>query len=154
MTPELPGRLRPARAEDVSDLLRLWGLLFDDDVSGAPWADHAAGWFAQSVNDGASARLPVIEVGDELVATAVGSLELGVPNPFCPRGRTVRLANVITLPTHRRRGFGTTVTLDVVQWARSISADRVDLSATADGLTLYERVGFVPTSAPRMKLVL
>jgi hypothetical protein len=38
--------------------------------------------------------------------------------------------------------------------ARSIDADRVDLSATSEGQRLDERLGFVLTSAPRMKLVL
>ena len=44
--------------------------------------------------------------------------------------------------------------LDVVTWARSIAADRVDLSATPIGQRIYEKLGFTVTSAPRMKLVL
>lgn len=100
------------------------------------------------------ARFPVIDVDDQIVATAIGTLELGVPNPQCPQGRVVRLANVITHPTYRGSGFGTLVVDDVTQWARSINADRVDLSATPEGQRIYVRAGFVPTSAPRMKLVL
>ena len=88
------------------------------------------------------------------MATAIGTLEIGVPNPQCVRGRTVRLANVITLPEHRGHGHGTMLVLDVVAWARSIAADRVDLSATPAGQRVYERLGFTVTSAPRMKLVL
>jgi hypothetical protein len=42
----------------------------------------------------------------------------------------------------------------VVRWARSIQADRVDLSATPEGRRLYEGAGFVLASAPRMKLML
>ena len=90
----------------------------------------------------------------ELVATAIGTLEIGVPSPQCTRGRTVRLANVITLPGHRGQGHGTMLVLDVVAWARSIAADRVDLSATPAGQRVYEKLGFTVTSAPRMKLVL
>jgi GNAT superfamily N-acetyltransferase len=81
-------------------------------------------------------------------------LELGVPNPHCPQGRTVRLANLVTVPEHRRRGYGTLLVRDVIEWASSINADRVDLSATADGQRIYERVGFSLTRAPRMKLVI
>lgn len=66
----------------------------------------------------------------------------------------MRLANVITLPEYRGQGHGTALVLDVVAWARSIAADRVDLSATPAGQRLYEKLGFVLTSAPRMKLVL
>jgi GNAT superfamily N-acetyltransferase len=93
-------------------------------------------------------------VAGTLVATAVGTLEIGVPNPQCVRGRAVRLANVITLPEHRGRGYGTMLATDIVAWARSIAADRVDLSATPAGQRIYESIGFTLTSAPRMKLVL
>jgi GNAT superfamily N-acetyltransferase len=119
-----------------------------------PWKGHARAWFTRYVHDTGNARFPVIEVAGELVATAIGTLEIGVPNPQCVRGRTVRLANVITLPGHRGQGHGTMLVLDVVAWARSIAADRVDLSATPAGQHVYERLGFTMTSAPRMKLVL
>ncbi len=150
------GRLRTARAEDCAELLRLWALLFDEGgtTSEEPWKGHAPEWFTRYVDDTRNARFPVIEVDGELVATAIGTLEIGVPSPQCVRGRTVRLANVITLPEHRGQGHGTMLVLDVVAWARSIAADRVDLSATPTGQRIYERLGFTVTSAPRMKLVL
>ena len=149
------GRLRTAKAEDGTRLLRLWAFLFDegDTTSEEPRKDYAREWFIQYVNDTHNARFPAIEVDGELVATAIGTLEIGVPNPQCVRGRTVRLANVITLPEHRGHGYGTMLALDVVAWARSIAADRVDLSATPAGQRIYEKLGFTVTSAPRMKLV-
>ena len=156
MTQTGAGRLRTARAEDGTQLLRLWALVSDEagTASGEPWADHAREWFKRYVDDTRNARFPAIEVDGELVATAIGTLEIGVPNPQCVRGRTVRLANVITLPEHRGHGYGTTLVLDVVAWARSIGADRVDLSATPAGQRIYQKLGFTLTSAPRMKLVL
>ena len=148
--------LRTANAEDTPQLLRLWDLLSGDagTAPGEPWKGHAREWFARYVDDGLNARFPVIEDNGELVATAIGTLEIGVPSPQCVRGRTVRLANVITLPAHRGRGHATELVLDVVTWARSITADRVDLSATPEGQRIYEKLGFTLTSAPRMKLVL
>jgi GNAT superfamily N-acetyltransferase len=150
------GYLRAAHAHDSAELLRLWGHLFDEGDA-APqerWRSHALEWFARFVDDDANARFPVIELDGELVSTAIGTLELGVPNPQCVKGRTVRLANVITLPGHRGHGYGTRLVRDVIDWARRIAADRVDLSATPDGQRLYEEFGFIVTSAPRMKLVL
>ena len=152
-----PGLLRTATAEDGPQLLRLWGLLFDEggpSTAEAPWTGHAREWFARYVDDARNARFPVIDIAGELVATAIGTLEIGVPSPHCVRGRAVRLANVITLPAHRGHGHGTMLVLDVVAWARSIGADRVDLSATPAGQRVYEKLGFTLTSAPRMKLVL
>jgi GNAT superfamily N-acetyltransferase len=150
------GRLRTATTHDSAELLHLWALLFDegDAASEEPWRRHAVQWFARFIDDPRSAHFPVIEVNGAIVATAIGTLELGVPNPQCVRGRTVRLANVITRPEHRGRGHGATLVLDVLDWARSIDADRVDLSATPDGQRLYTKLGFMMTSAPRMKLVL
>jgi GNAT superfamily N-acetyltransferase len=150
------GRLRSAKAEDGARLLHLWALLFDegDRMSEEPWKGHAREWFTRYVEDPRNARFPAIEVGGEIVATAIGTLEIGVPSPQCIQGRTVRLANLITLPGHRGQGHGTMLVLDVVAWARSIAADRVDLSATPAGQRIYEKLGFAVTSAPRMKLVL
>jgi len=138
-----PGRLRTAKAEDGAQLLRLWTLLFDEDgtASEKPWKGHAREWFTRYVDDTGNARFPAIEVDGELVATAIGTLEIGVPSPQCVRGRTVRLANVITLPEHRGQGHGTMLVLDVVAWARSIAADRVDLGATPAGRRIYEKLG-------------
>ena len=148
--------LRPAVPSDLDRLVRLWSTVFDEgaDHAEGPWQSRAREWFARVVDDPATARLPVVDAGGEVVATAIGTLELGVPNPYCPRGRTVRLANVVTAPDQRGRGYGTLLVRDVVEWARSIGADRVDLSATPDGQRLYERIGFELTTAPRMKLVL
>jgi GNAT superfamily N-acetyltransferase len=150
------GLLRIASPGDGPQLVRLWALLFDEDDSTSDdvWRGHAREWFSQFVARPSLARFPLIEVDGQIVATAIGTLEVGVPNPQCPRGRTVRLANVITLAAHQGVGYGTLLVNDVTEWARSINADRVDLSATPEGQRIYARAGFILTSAPRMKLVL
>lgn len=150
------GHLRIATADDGLKLLGLWAKLFneDDSATNEPWKIHASEWFARFVDDTSTARFTVIEVGADIVATAIGTLELGVPNPYCLKGRTVRLANVITVPEYRGRGYGTSLVLDVIDWAKLIDADRVDLSATPAGQRIYENAGFAMTTAPRMKLVL
>jgi GNAT superfamily N-acetyltransferase len=137
-------------------LLSLWAMLFEESNSaaGAQWMGHAREWFDRCVDEVSSTRFPVVEVDGKIVGTAIGTLEIGVPNPHCPRGRTVRLANLITRPEHRGQGHGTRLVLDVVDWAALINADRIDLSATPEGQHIYEKVGFEITSAPRMKLAL
>ena len=106
-------------------------MLYDDDAQ--PWQRHARVWFDDFVDDDRSACFPVIEVEGEIIATAVGTLELGVPNPQCVSGRTARLANVITILEHRGHGHGTLLVNHVIEWANSINADRIDLSATPAG---------------------
>jgi GNAT superfamily N-acetyltransferase len=150
------GRLRTATPADGPRLLGLWALVFDgeDAVAAMAWQEKAHAWFLRAVEDPSAAHFPVIEVDRVLVGTAIGTLETGVPNPYCPHGRVVRLANVVTVPEHRGQGHATRLVADVVAWARSIDADRVDLSATPDGQRVYEALGFELSRAPRMKLAL
>ena len=135
---------------------RFGDLLFDEmyPPPATAWKEHARDWFASHVDDSTSTLLSVIDVQGSIVAAAIGTVELGVPNPQCPRGRIVRLANVITLPGHRGRGYATELVRNVITWAEVVGADRIDLSATPDGQRIYEQLGFTLTSAPRMKLVL
>lgn len=119
-----------------------------------PWREHARIWFESAVAEPSRARFPVIEIDGAVVACAVGTVEIGIPNPHSPHGRAVRLANVVTRPEHRRKGYGTALVQDVVDWARRIRADRIDLSATPAGLAVYARAGFSVASAPRLKLML
>lgn len=146
---------RDARPEDIEQLLPLWASLFDQEPPLLDtWVDHARAWFGMTVGARETAAFPVIDIDGRVVACAIGTLETGAPNPHSPRGRTARLSNVVTLPEHRGRGFGTALVDAVIEWARRIDADRVDLSATSQGQRIYERAGFRLTSAPRMKLPL
>jgi GNAT superfamily N-acetyltransferase len=151
-----PGRLRQAGPGDAAQLLTLWQQLFDEMFAEAPtsWRQPALNWFTGAVDAPGSARIPVIEVGGELVASAVGAVELHVPNPMSLTGRAVRLVNVFTLADHRGHGYATELISDVISWAREIAADRIDLSATEQGRRIYQRLGFQSTASPRMKLVL
>ncbi|MET4614388.1 GNAT superfamily N-acetyltransferase [Rhodococcus sp. PvR044] len=54
------------------------------------------------------------------------------------------LYGVVTLEDHRRRGYGTAVTLAAIDHARTEGVDRVVLQASVDGAPVYERIGFIP----------
>ncbi len=112
------------------------------------WRGYVREWFVGSADDAANARFPVTDVDGRLVATAIGALEIGVPNPQCVRGRTVRLAHVIALPEHRGSGYGTAVARHVIDWARPVAADRADLSALPTGMRIHTSWAFTMTSAP------
>lgn len=147
-------RRRSATADDVSALVDLWGLLFPEDQHSAVWREEAVSWLVRSVEEREVIHLPVIESDGRVIASVVGTVEQGVPNPFSPTGKSVRLANLITVPEHRGHGHGTSLVRDVIAWARAVRADRIDLGATPEGQGLYRAEGFVNTTAPRMKLML
>ena len=100
------GRIRAATEADAERLVHLWAELFpgEPDDSGLAWEQHARQWFLRVADASDEACFPVVDLDGQVVATAIGTLELGVPNPDAPRGRAVRLANVITLPQHRGQG--------------------------------------------------
>ena len=123
-------------------------------ASSLTWQKEALEWFARVVEDHGRTHLPVVEISGEIVASAVGILEIGVPNPHSPTGRAVRLMNVMTLPDHRGHRYATELVNSVILWGSNLKVDRIDLSATAEGQRLYERLGFTIASAPRMKRML
>ena len=107
-----------------------------------------------SVADGASARVPVIDVAGGIVAPAVGTVEVGVPNPHSPDGRECDWRTSSRCPRTAVAVYAAALVEDVVGWAQELGVDRVDLSATPDGQRTYERLGFSLASAPRMKRML
>lgn len=149
MTSAGAGRLRSAKAEDSAQLVSLWARSFEAEVPlpGQSWRDHARDWFARQVDEAATLPSPRCRWGRR------SWLALSGLSSWASRTRTaledprVRLANLVTVPAHRGRGFGTALVTDVLGWARLIGADRVDLSATPDGQRLYEELGFELTSA-------
>ncbi|NHN54770.1 hypothetical protein G9U51_03105 [Calidifontibacter sp. DB0510] len=86
--------VRAARPSDADDLIELWTLLFEPSATDHVWRDAARDWFEAVVADRHTNCFPVIEVGGAPVATAIGTLDIGVPSPFCLHGRTVQLKNV------------------------------------------------------------
>ena len=63
------------------------------------------------------------------------------PSPQCPRGRTVRLANVVTLCEHRGAGYGTVLFENVTEWAQIDQCGPRCLSAPREGQCIYTRAG-------------
>lgn len=73
-------------------------------------------------------------LGNEAVATA--QLTFG--------GGVAGLYSVITIPSHRRRGIGTALTLRLLRDAQALGFRTAILQASAAGAPLYMRVGFAP----------
>ena len=79
-------------------------------------------------------RLHVGYLRSEAVATAEATLT----------GDTVGLYNIATLASHRRRGYGSAMTLAALRDAHTAGAVVAVLQASADGAGLYQRLGFTP----------
>jgi GNAT superfamily N-acetyltransferase len=71
-----------------------------------------------------------------------------MPSPGGPGGTPVvgeqaRLLNVYTEPAWRRRGIAERLVREALAWAAARGVGAVTLRASADGRSLYERLGFV-----------
>ncbi len=69
------------------------------------------------------------------------------PSPRFPRGRTGILFNVFTERNHRRQGLARNVMHQLLNEARAIDLDVIELHATDDGYPLYLSLGFADDSS-------
>ncbi|MDR0361076.1 MAG: GNAT family N-acetyltransferase [Planctomycetota bacterium] len=106
-------------------------------------------------------RLPIGDmvamIGDvdgEAVSTAFMVVSEKPANPDFPDGRGGAIINVYTRPAHRRRGHSTAVVSALVEEARRLRIASLDLLASGEAASLYERIGFSPSGYSAMRLSL
>ena len=66
-------------------------------------------------------------------------------NPDFINGKTGTVLNVYTIPEHRRKGYAKKLIQIMLDDARQMRLDFVELKATEDGYGLYNAVGFKDT---------
>lgn len=81
----------------------------------------------------------------QLVAAGEGCLSDAVP--WAPTVRTLGLYGISTRAAHRRRGYGRAICRALLEAGMAHGADLAVLQASADGLRLYEQLGFAPIGA-------
>ena len=74
------------------------------------------------------------------------------PSPRFPHGQTGTLFNVYTVPEHRRRGLARHVMEHLLDAARDLNLDVVELNATDDGYPLYRSLGFEDDSSTHVAM--
>lgn len=137
--------LRRAGVADAAELTRLRALMLaamggDPTVPG--WVQACEAAFARRLAEPDRFAAWVVEADGRLVASGVGWLEEHLPSPGALDGRRGHVASMSTEPAHRRRGHARAVLEALMGWFDGLAVPRVDLRATADGLPLYESLGF------------
>ncbi|MCL2199697.1 MAG: GNAT family N-acetyltransferase [Defluviitaleaceae bacterium] len=67
-------------------------------------------------------------------------------------GVAATVYNVLTYPSHRRKGIATKVVTRLIEEAKKTNISRIHLSATESGLPVYEKLGFKKSSYTEMSL--
>lgn len=151
------GVARRAEAEDVPAVVQLRAEMFS--AMGTPgtedttWQGAAADWFTARLQD-PSTHIVVIEVGGQIVATAMASIRDAAPSPTAPRGQDVLISNVCTLPAERGLGYGRAAFQAAMTWAATTGVRRAELMATDEGRSMYHAAEFQDVVSTAMRAVL
>jgi len=92
----------------------------------------------------------VLEDQGRIVASLLLQLRDTVPTPVTPLSVRGYLFNLYTDPSSRRQGLAARITDAMLELARGIGVEIMELHSSLEAEGLYQRMGFVPTSEMRL----
>lgn len=109
------------------------------------------GYFWKGLED-KSFLAVLAEVDGDVVSVAYLAICNKPASVVFPTGKIGTLLNVLTYPQHRRKGYAFLVVSRLVEEARKLGVDSIDLTATQEGKSLYDQLGFQESTRPEMRL--
>lgn len=94
------------------------------------------------------------EVEGKAAATAFLAVSEMPGSPLFPGGVKGTVLNVLTYPEYRGKGYASAVLRALIDKARELGVDTIELSATEAGRPVYERLGFKASKYTEMKFPL
>jgi ribosomal protein S18 acetylase RimI-like enzyme len=85
-----------------------------------------------------------------IVASVLMLMKDTLPTPVTPLSVRGYLFNIYTEPSHRRRGLAARLTDAMLDLARDMGIEIMELHASLEAEGMYQRMGFVPTSEMRL----
>ena len=149
--------IRKATVEDIDLLVSLrldyiradWGSLTAE--AEGTIATQFRSYLMEHLPAGDFAAVLAME-GETVMAAAYLVISEKPANPVYPNGITGLILNVLTYPAYRRRGIATRLLEALIAEARQAGVSCLELSATEDGMPLYEKLGFTASRCPAMRL--
>ena len=147
--------LRSATEDDAALIARHRGLMFLDmktisKEQAEALTQAAKPWILRLLRNGAY-RGWFLEYGGDAVAGGGLHIRLLGPTPACLRvGLSAHIANVYTVPAHRRRGLARHLMQEMLTWYSKAAIDHVTLTPSHAARNLYAGLGFEATG--EMKL--
>ncbi len=148
--------IREASASESAIILHHRRSMFRDMGEGTTeeldrMIEVARPWLAQALADGSYRHWLAID-SSGCVAGGGGVLLCPWPaNPHDPCTQRAVILNVYTEAEFRRRGIARQIMLTILEWINRQGFRAVNLHASAEGRTLYEKLGFEPTNEMRLK---
>lgn len=144
--------VRDAVPDDAAALVRMRVVMLealDADVSDLGWVPGAVEHVTEQLGSGAMVAV-VAEEGAAVVSGGMARVWRQLPGPG-DDGSRAWVFNVATEAGHRRRGIGRDVVTRLVERLDALGVHRVDLTASEDGLGLYESLGFERAPYPLLR---
>ncbi|MFO7369306.1 MAG: GNAT family N-acetyltransferase [Bacteroidales bacterium] len=112
-----------------------------------------AEYFTKALQDNSFIGI-VAEADNQLIGSG-GMVIQEIPGHFkVPTGRLGYILNIYTLPEYRNQGIASDIVDLLVDEARRIKLDKVYLHASAAGIEIYRKKGFVEPDMPELELKL
>lgn len=92
----------------------------------------------------------IVEEDGRAVASVLLLMRDAIPTPVTPLSVRGYLFNIYTEPAHRRRGLAARLTDAVLDLARELGLEILEVHASLEAEGLYQRLGFMPTSEMRL----
>lgn len=113
--------------------------------------DVATSWLARALADGSYRHWLALD-GSGRVVGGGGVLLCSWPaNPKDPCTQRAVILNVYTEPEFRKRGIARRIILAILAWIKQQGLRGVNLHASAEGRSLYEKLGFEATNEMRLR---
>lgn len=150
--------IRSATPEDAPTIAFQLGQMFVDmgslTLEGAAEQQEVwTQWFGEAVSSGEYVAFMVEQAGQ--VAAGVGVMFLPkIPTTKDPMLHKAHILNMYVAPEHRRKGLAEALMHAVLQEARQRGLRSVSLNAAPMGQRIYERLGFMESTSPEMRLTL
>jgi len=94
----------------------------------------------------------LVEYEGEIVATSGLILWRVPPRYDCLHGKYGYISNMYTVPKARRNGISTELIKKLIEEAKILGIDILNLHATKDGIQMYRRFGFTDPIDPEIEL--
>lgn len=148
--------LRAATLDDVPTLVLHRRLMWRDmgtfpEEALAPADAPYRRWLRARLRSGTAVAW-VVEARGEPVASAVVWVQPVQPRPTMPEGRIPYLLSVYVDPARRGQGLATRLTRAAIAWSAARGHPKLSLHASAQGRSIYARLGFEPTTEMRLTL--
>jgi GNAT superfamily N-acetyltransferase len=149
--------LRPATVSDVPEILRQRCEMYQDMGPASPaelnaMVSSSEVYLRCALAEGSVRAWLAITPEGRPVGGGMVSVAPRLSRPYFPECREASILNVYVYPEFRRQGIARRLMQAMIDWCRAEGFPHVSLHASKDGRTLYESLGFQPSSEMRLKL--